>query len=137
VFIIDWLILLIAVSVVRFAMRLFREYFNFSSANAKNILIMGAGDAGEYFLRGIKYNKKLNYAVVGFLDDDTNKHGRKIHGVEILGTSKDMVSLAKKYKVSEILVAIPSIDNALFNNIMEICQKNDIVCKKMSELELW
>jgi UDP-GlcNAc:undecaprenyl-phosphate GlcNAc-1-phosphate transferase len=137
VFIIDWLILLIAVSLVRFAMRLFREYFYFASGTARKVFIMGAGDAGEYLLRGIKYNKKLNYAVAGFLDDNPDKYGRKIHGVEIIGTSADIPALAKKYNVSEVLVAIPSLQEAAFEAILQTCERNGIACRRMSELELW
>lgn len=137
VFIIDWLILLIAVSGSRLAMRLLREYFSFISSRGKKILIMGAGDAGEYLLRGLRYNKKLNYKPIGFLDDDLQKQGRRIHGVPILGTRQDIARLMKKYDVSEVLIAIPSLDELSFEEILKICQRNNIGCKKMAELVLW
>jgi len=137
VFIIDWLILLISASGVRLAMRMFREYFNFDSPGDKKIFIMGAGDAGEYLLRGVRYNRKLNYIPVGFLDDDIDKRGRKIHGVPIIGTRHDIPALVKKYNVSEIIIAIPSLDDISLKGITDICQKSGVVFKKMSDLVLW
>ena len=137
VFITDWLILLISASGVRMAMRMFREYFNFDSTGGKKIFIMGAGDAGEYFLRGLRYNKKLNSVPVGFLDDDREKKGRKIHGISILGTRYDIPELTKKYSVNEIIVAIPSLDDLMFNEIARLCRESGVVCKKMTDVALW
>ena len=137
VFIIDWLILLISASGVRIAMRMFREYFNFDAAGGKRIFIMGAGDAGEYFLRGLRYNKKLKYTPIGFIDDDTEKRGRKIHGVPILGTRNDIAGLAKKHSVSEMFIAIPSLDDISIKEITDICQKSGVLCREMSDVVLW
>lgn len=39
----------------------------------KNVLIIGAGDAGEKILREIFENNQLHYRVIGFIDDDPQK----------------------------------------------------------------
>ena len=46
---------------------------------------MDAGDAGEKMLREIMDDSRLNYEVVGFLDDDAKKKGMRIHGVPAPG----------------------------------------------------
>ena len=51
----------------------------------KNLLIIGAGDCGEKIFREIRDNARLQYHVVGFLDDNPAKVGMKIHGVPVLG----------------------------------------------------
>jgi len=51
----------------------------------KRVLIVGAGDAGEKALREMKDNPWLNYDLVGFVDDDSQKQGRGVHDVSILG----------------------------------------------------
>ncbi|PIY84792.1 MAG: hypothetical protein COY77_00565 [Candidatus Omnitrophica bacterium CG_4_10_14_0_8_um_filter_43_18] len=137
VFVIDWLLLLTAASGARFVMRMFREYFNFDSKSGKRILIMGAGDAGEYLLRGIRYNRKLSYMPVGFIDDNLEKHGRNIHGVPIIGSRHNIPQLVKKYKIDELFLAIPSMNDASHEEIMDICSSNNIVFKKMSDIALW
>jgi UDP-GlcNAc:undecaprenyl-phosphate GlcNAc-1-phosphate transferase len=137
VFITDWLILLISASGVRMAMRMFREYFNFDSAGGNRIFIMGAGDAGEYFLRGLRYNKRLNFVPAGFLDDDREKKGRKIHGIPILGTRYDIPELIKKYSVNEIIIAIPSLEESMMEEIMKLCKDAGVACRKMTDITLW
>jgi len=53
-------------------------------ADSKNLIIIGAGDGGEKIYREIRDNAGLRYNVVGFLDDDHNKVGMKIHGILVL-----------------------------------------------------
>lgn len=137
VFVIDWLILLIAASGVRLAMRLFKEYFDSISRKGRNVFIIGAGDTGEYLLRGLRFNRELNYTPVGFLDDDLEKQGRKIHGIPILGTRYDLDRLAKIYNVNEAFVAISSLDEQSLKEIIEICRNSGVDCKRMSDLQLW
>ena len=137
VFFIDWLILLMVASGARLAMRMFSEYFNFDSVVGKRIFIIGAGDAGEYLLRGLRHNKKNNYIIIGFIDDNSDKHGRKIHGVPILGGRHEITGLVKKYKVGEVVVAIPSLDAPSFSEIEKICHENNVACRKISDINLW
>ena len=54
------------------------------------MLIVGAGDSGEMALRWILMNPQLNYRPVGFLDDDPFKHGRQIHGVQVMGAFEQL-----------------------------------------------
>ncbi|MEK6654910.1 MAG: glycosyl transferase, partial [Thermodesulfobacteriota bacterium] len=71
VFFIDWLILLFLVTGSRLSFRILGEFFGrLSQKGADNILIFGAGDAGEAVIREIKRNKSLNYNPIGFIDDD-------------------------------------------------------------------
>jgi len=64
----------------------------------KRLLIIGAGNGGEKIYREIHNNDRLQYTVIGFLDDDLTKVGRKIHGVPVLGEIKDIKRISKKSK---------------------------------------
>jgi FlaA1/EpsC-like NDP-sugar epimerase len=74
----------------------------------KQLLIFGAGDAGEMIVRDMKKNPSYNYEPIGFLDDDQAKVGRRIHGVAVLGTRKDLPWILNTHGVDEILIAIPN-----------------------------
>jgi len=63
-----------------------------------NLLIIGGGDAGEKIYREIRDNARLRYHVVGFLDDDSLKHGKKIHGIPVLGYINDIKVKSKRTK---------------------------------------
>ena len=88
----------------------------------KRLLIIGAGDAGEKMLREIRDNLRLNYEVVGFLDDDSNKKGMRIHGVQVLGSIPRIHDMAYRDEMDEILIATPSASAKQMRRIIEACE---------------
>jgi FlaA1/EpsC-like NDP-sugar epimerase len=92
-----------------------------SITRTKRLLIIGAGDAGEKMLREIRDNSRLNYEVVGFLDDDARKNGMRIHGVPILGPIPNISEIALQCGVDEILIAMPSASTKEMRAIIEAC----------------
>ncbi len=51
------------------------------------VLLLGAGDGAELFIRATARGSTANYKVVGIIDDDPAKIDRQIHGVRIHGNS--------------------------------------------------
>ena len=138
VFILDWILTSVFVSGIRVTVRLLlaekekglpplRNMIRFGSnvkplRLRKNLLIIGAGDAGEKILREIRDNPRLNYKVVGFLDDNPNKRGMKIHGVPVLGPIPKIHNLAYDAEMDEILIAAPSASAKQMRKILEACE---------------
>ena len=132
VFIIDGMILFFAVGGIRVFMRLLKEYLGtLTKQVGKRLLIIGAGDAGEFALREIRNNPSLSYHPIGFIDDDIRKVGRNIHGVPVLGTRGELPKLAQKWKVEEILVAIPSANKEILKKIFQDCRKTNVSVQVM------
>ncbi|MCD6271701.1 MAG: polysaccharide biosynthesis protein [Deltaproteobacteria bacterium] len=109
----------------RFSKGLFRT----GMADTVNLLIIGAGDGGEKIYREIRDNSKLLYHVVGFLDDNHVKLGKKIHGIPVLGSIKDIGAVMKKAGADEALIAIPSAGAEKMRKIVEICKASGIIFK--------
>lgn len=131
VFVIDGLLSLVLIGGSRVALALFRDFFISMSERKKRILIMGAGDGGEFALREIRNNHRLDYQPVGFIDDDLKKQGYRIHGIPVLGTRHQLVEIAKRRGVQEVLIAIPSISNDRFRDVYENCKRHNILCYRM------
>jgi len=132
VFVIDWMVLLLSVSGVRLAIRVIKESLeSLVKASGKRLLIMGAGDAGEMALREIKNNSNLGYVPVGFMDDNIQKIGRRIHGVPILGTRKQLDGVVRKYDIEEILITVPSADPVRLEQIIKDCQATGAAVRVM------
>jgi FlaA1/EpsC-like NDP-sugar epimerase len=72
------------------------------------VMLVGAGDAGATIIREIRYSHGGHKKVVTAIDDDPAKRGQHILGVKIEGGMEDLVALAKKHAVDEIIIAIPS-----------------------------
>jgi len=134
VFVIDWLLLFVLISGARILERIYKEMFDQVSLNGRKVLIYGAGDAGEFTLREIRNNKLLEYKPVGFLDDDEEKIGRRIHGVPVLGSKNDISRLVKHNKVDELIIAIPRLSKDIFEEVVSSCRDLDISCKKMQDI---
>ena len=81
-------------------------------AHGKEVLIIGAGDAGQLMVREMQRNRQLHYTPIGFVDDDPRKRGDRIHGVRVLGTTDDLAHLLRDNKPDEVLIAIPSAPGA-------------------------
>ena len=66
--------------------------------------------------------RSLNGDVVCFVDDNPNKQGRIINGINIEGTRDDIPALAEKYDVDTIYIAIPSAKTSERREIINLCQ---------------
>ncbi|MCX5803001.1 MAG: nucleoside-diphosphate sugar epimerase/dehydratase, partial [Proteobacteria bacterium] len=129
VFLIDWFVIIIFVGGVRFLYRLSREFYMVKGDNKKRVLIIGAGRAGEMLLREMKQNPNIAFDPVGFLDEDPDKQGRRIHNVPVLGKVEDVGRIVLKKKVQEIVIAIPSMTGKEMRKIIHQCKDMGIPCK--------
>jgi len=101
------------------------------TAQRKNILIVGAGSAGEKILREIIENDHLLHRVVGFIDDDRKKHGRSIHGIPVLGSLNKLAKIVEDENIKEILIAIPSATGDQIRRIANTCKACHIAYKTL------
>jgi FlaA1/EpsC-like NDP-sugar epimerase len=94
-----------------------------------NVLIIGAGMAGEKILREIMDNGTLPYDVVGFIDDDLEKQGRTIHGIPVLGRVEQLPEFIYKARIEQIFIAVPSATGNQIRRIVEACQEANTAYK--------
>lgn len=132
------LLLLVFVGGSRFGYRFVRLYasrhylFGRSDDNESKVMIVGAGSAGEKILRETLVSTKLHKKVVCFIDDDATKHNRRIHNVPIVGGRNEILTQVEKYKIDEIYVALPSIDDKETSKILNICKETKCKIKKIT-----
>lgn len=145
-FVIDWCFTILLITGYRVAIRLYYEqlggegswsvaihnligYLTRKQPDGKKILIVGAGDCGEKICREIINNYKLRHNIVGFIDDDPEKLGKKIHGIPVLGFTGEARKVSKKTRADEVLVAIPSATSKEIRKIIDICKECGITFK--------
>ncbi|MGH9148698.1 MAG: polysaccharide biosynthesis protein, partial [Vicinamibacterales bacterium] len=120
VILIDALVLICLLGGARLGRRIFREIRQVKRVgHVRRVLIFGAGDAGEMIVRDMKNNASYDYEPIGFLDDDEAKVGRRIHGVAVLGTRKNLPWILNTHGVDEILIAIPSSEPRVIREIVQ------------------
>ena len=94
-------------------------------------MMIGAGAAGAQVLREFTTSKYSQNRVVCVIDDDPLKQGHRLMNVRIVGGRKAIVSAAAKYRVAEIVVAIPTLSPADRKQILEICQQTRCKLKQL------
>lgn len=90
----------------------------------KNVLIVGAGQAGEGLARDLK--RLHSYQPIGFVDDNTSKIGLEVHGVRVLGATHHIEQLVTRYAVDLIFIAIPSARSSIMRRIVTHCEASNI-----------
>lgn len=113
---------------VRFAPRLlwmYRADLVGRRHGAVRTLIAGAGASGEMLLRDLQRSDDHDLHVVGFVDDDRKKWGHIVGGKPILGSISDLPRLARRHRVSQVVLAIPRLPAARLREILshEFSQK--------------
>ena len=129
-FLIQLLLLIMLIIGVRFGYRILRVLFIMldNEEDRINTMIIGAGDAGRLLVTEIQ-NKNSNFQnrVVCFIDDNKERKGSYLKGIQVVGNRKDIPDACLKYNIEEIIIAIPSAEKSEIAKIVEECQKTS--CK--------
>ena len=123
VLLIDYLICLFFISVFRFSPRLIVNLKQNHYLNPKRVLIVGAGSAGEMIARELLNRPNRTYQPIGFIDDNPIKKDARIHGIKVLGNRKKITEIIEKYRVEEVIIAIPSAKGEVIRDIISHCEK--------------
>jgi FlaA1/EpsC-like NDP-sugar epimerase len=132
IIIISWILNIIFIGGSRFLFRIFNTLDRSQNNNnlaKKNTLIIGAGDAGSMLIKELKKHNEVPEYPVAAIDDDVTKIGKKINGVPIIGGREKIVEAIKDFKINEVILAIPTIDNDSRKEIFNICKDYNVKLK--------
>lgn len=126
VILLDWGVTLSLLAALRIAPRLIRDqqWRQFIPRYGTPALIVGANDAGEALLRSIRCSPKLNYQVIGFIDDRREVWSRQIAGVPVLGGHDDVPGLARQHQIEEVLITAGSLPGREVRALLELSNEH-------------
>ncbi len=131
------LLLFVLISALRFSYRFLRReriVFGRRDAKGRRTMLIGAGAAGVMALREFKYSEHSENRVVCIIDDDADKKNKRLMNVPIVGGRDAILRAAEKYRVDDIVFAIPSMTNREKRDVMEICRKTGCRLKTLPAL---
>lgn len=99
----------------------------------ERVLIVGAGEAGQELAAEIKKHL-TRYEIVGFLDDNRNLLGKNVVGLKVLGGTQLLSLFIKKFRISQVFIAIPSAKGNLIRRVVGSCEKEKVVFKIVPRL---
>ncbi len=117
-----FLFLSVAVFCVRFSYRALRHFrHGAGGAGRRRTMVIGAGAAGFVTIRELNSSERSENNVVCVIDDDVQKHGKYIKGVKIVGGRDKIPEMAEKFRIEDIIFAIPTATNIQRKEIFDIC----------------
>jgi len=95
---INWFVLMAMLGGPRFIYRLIKDRrldLRMENVNTTSVpvLLVGAGDAAEEFIRSLSRTPDASYRIVGIVSETAGRVGRNIHGVPVLGTTDSVASI--------------------------------------------
>ena len=134
VFVIDAMLLLLALTASRFGFRLLRRVVTLPhQRNGKRVVIYGAGDGGELLFRELRNNAELQRVPVAFLDDDPRKAGRLLHGLTIATPdgAGSIAALCRAVAAEELLVSTAKVPPTRMRVIVDECERAGVAVRQM------
>ncbi|MEK9660377.1 MAG: nucleoside-diphosphate sugar epimerase/dehydratase, partial [Alphaproteobacteria bacterium] len=142
--VINWFVLMALLGGPRFAYRLFKDrYLDLKiepvARTRVPVLLVGAGDEAETFIREMTRQQASHYRVVGLIDEKGNRVGRSIRGIPVLGSIGDFDTVIKRLalrvsKPQRLIVTKPNLDPALLGQLLDLADSNGMTLARLPRL---
>ena len=126
VLVINPLLLILLMGGSRFIYRLWKEQGLYGGIKlyGEPVLILGAGDAAASLAKDLSHSRE--WRLVGFLDDDTGKHGRTLNGVRVLGAIDSLPLWSQRMGVQQVIIAMPSSSHQQRKHAIHLCNQAEL-----------
>ncbi len=126
VLVINPLLLVLIMGGSRFVYRLWKEQglYGTFKMHGEPVLVLGAGDAAASLAKDL--TKSREWRLVGFLDDDIDKHGSMLSGVRVLGKLEELSSYAERLGVTKVIIAMPSSSHLQRKRAIQLCTQANL-----------
>ena len=91
--------------------------------NGVNVMLIGAGAAGNAILKEIESSQYVNLMVKCLVDDGPGCPGKYMRGIPIVGGREKIMDAVGKYSIDEIIIAMPSVSNQIKREFIDICKE--------------
>jgi FlaA1/EpsC-like NDP-sugar epimerase len=111
VLVIDFMLSVAGLCAFRLTLRLLQERLvlaqRFPSRKLEKIAIIGAGDTGASLANDLLNMPARGLKPIAFFDDQPNKRGTLVHGVEVIG-APELLPESSAAEVNKVVIAMPS-----------------------------
>jgi FlaA1/EpsC-like NDP-sugar epimerase len=112
--------------------------FSDKGSSKRNVLIFGAGKAGQITLNVINSDRESAMKVVGFLDDNPLLHGKVMAGVNVFPTKAVNQDFLNKHKVKDVIFSVQNISASEKRRLIEnLISQAAVVVKEMPPVSKW
>jgi O-antigen biosynthesis protein WbqV len=110
-----------------------------SEAPAMPVLLVGAGDGADLFIRALAQERSPAYRVTGILSLRSRQMGRRIHGLPILGTAEDAAAVLDGLREegrlpAQIILAAPQLQGLDLQRLLDAADRHGVPVKRAPRL---
>ncbi len=134
---IHYLLNIIVLTVSRLVFKYCYHYVKSKLGDSSRVMIYGAGDSGLITLAAITNDSQKSVTVVGFIDDNPQKAGKTINGINVYRSKTITQSYIAKHNITEIIVSIPHIDKQRLSEISDNLLKLPVKVKIIPAINDW
>ena len=117
-------------------LRLIKDHWQMRGVKKVRVMLIGAGSASETVIRELQDKKSVrNIVPVCIIDDDRAKRGTTLHSVPVVGDRDSIIENAKRRRIDEIWLSIPSATRKEQAAILDICKQTGCVLKIIPGLD--
>ena len=89
----------------------------------ERVLVVGAGELGELavWMLGRTAFPDL-FTVVGLVDDNPRKQKDEVFSIKVIGTTREIPELVKRYHIGLVIVAIANVSPTAHKRLLASCQ---------------
>lgn len=108
----------------RFLYRLLRLWYRrmLRREAGQRVMVVGAGETGHVMVREIHSSRQIHKRVCCVIDDDRQKKGSYVYGVRVAGGREEIAEAVRKYRITEIILAVPSADRKSLRELAGLCR---------------
>src|SRR6185437_924704 len=136
--VVDWMITILLAGgervVIRYALegRLSRSARR--GRTTKRVLVVGAGEAAERLLRQLSHDTDGDLRAVALVDDDTDKKGRRLHGVPVVGALDELEDILRRERIALVIIAISRLSPGDMRRIVTRCLDEKVDVKRLPSM---
>ena len=136
VLVIEYVFCVFLATMSRFTIKLWYLETIKGSGEQVNVMIYGAGISGLIAKRTIEKDIRIQFKVIGFIDDNKKIAGSRIEGVPVYHSSK-LEDIIKSEAVSQVILAIQAPDEANRAAVVKTCLDAGVELKKVPSPKSW
>jgi UDP-GlcNAc:undecaprenyl-phosphate GlcNAc-1-phosphate transferase len=127
-FIIDALLCIVLIGASRLAERaLVTGLRTMQDRTGRRTLIVGAGRTGRSLM--LELRETAGERVIGFVDDNPQLRRRRVHGIRVVGTTRELPALLAQTQPDIVLVTIPNAPRETLDAVIDACGEADVDCR--------
>ncbi|MGF1627375.1 MAG: polysaccharide biosynthesis protein [Alphaproteobacteria bacterium] len=144
--IITWFVLMALLGGPRLAYRLFKDRHaghvlehRRDDLRRTRVLLVGAGDEAELFIREMARRRDAPYEVVGIIDEKGRRTGRQIRSVRVLGDLDDLPEVIARLRArgmapKRLILAKSRVKHAFIEQLLDLADANGLTLARVPDL---